>query len=344
MSSEMLQSFIGAWLPRLEEEMRRALACDEPALAAFYGMQQYHMGWLNAALEPEQLPTGKRLRPMLCLLACSEVGGNPGNALPAAAAIELLHNFSLIHDDVEDGDETRRHRPTVWTVWGVPHAINAGDGMFSISFRTLQQLTRLGVSERIALAALEEFTTTCVELTEGQYLDMSFESRDDVTVAEYMRMIEGKTASLIGASVAIGARIGGADGEQAAALQRFGRAIGLTFQIRDDILGIWGDPNATGKAAGNDILRRKKSLPLLYALNHATAGNPLRDYFVREPTQRDLPVIMTLLEQTGARAYAEEELTAQHNIGVEALHAALGDRAEESAIHALAEGMLRRQT
>jgi geranylgeranyl diphosphate synthase type I len=343
MSSEMLPAFLGTWLPRLEEEMRAALACDEPALAAFYGMQQYHMGWLNARLAPEQLPAGKRLRPMLCLLSCSAVGGNPADALAAAAALELVHNFSLIHDDVEDGDETRRHRPTVWTIWGVPHAINAGDSMFAISYRTLQLLSRRGVDEGRVLAALQQFTATCIELTEGQYLDMSFETRTDVTVGEYMRMIQGKTASLIGASLAIGAQIGGANQEQAAALQRFGRAIGLTFQIRDDILGIWGDPAATGKAAGNDILRRKKSLPLLYALNHELVGEQLRGYFAEEPSTRDMPAIMTLLEQSGARTYAERELQLQHDGGLEALHRALGSAAEESMLFALADGMLRRE-
>jgi geranylgeranyl diphosphate synthase type I len=344
MSNQTLQAFIGVWLPKLEAEMRAALACPDDSFLPYYGMLQYHMGWVNTALEPEQLPAGKRLRPMLCLLACAEVGGDPVSALPAAAAIELLHNFSLIHDDVEDGDETRRHRPTVWAIWGVPQAINAGDGMFAIAYRTLQGLSRVGVEDRVTLSALNRFTTTCIELTEGQYLDMSFEQRARVTVAEYMRMINGKTAALIGASVAIGAAIGGASDEQAEALRRFGRAIGLTFQIRDDVLGIWGDPSATGKAAGNDILRRKKSLPLLYALNHELIGEQLQQYFLQDPTPRDLPAIMALLDQAGARPYAEAELLRLHREGMDALESALGAAARESALYGLAEGMLNRQT
>ncbi|MCB0046783.1 MAG: polyprenyl synthetase family protein [Caldilineaceae bacterium] len=343
MTKETLQAFIGTWLPRLEEEMRRTLDCSEPALEPFYGMMGYHLGWRNAALEPERLPAGKRLRPMLCLLACAEAGGDPFDALPAAAAIELLHNFSLIHDDVEDGDETRRHRATVWAVWGVPQAINAGDGMFALSFRVLQRLRGIGVDERVVLDVLAHFTTTCLELTEGQYLDMRFEARDDVTVEEYLRMISGKTAALIGAALAIGARIGGASLEQVEDLRQFGRSIGLTFQIQDDILGIWGDPAMTGKAAGNDILRRKKSLPLLYALNHPHAGPHLHEFFVEPPSPQDVPDVMALLDEAGARAYAEGELLRLHEEGVIALARGLGDNARQSALYGLAEGMLQRE-
>lgn len=344
MSSFSLQNFIGTWLPRLEDEMRDALSGDDPRLATYYGMIHYHMGWVDAELNPDVLPAGKRLRPMLCLLACHELSGDPSQALPAAAAIEILHNFSLVHDDIEDGDETRRHRATMWTIWGVPQAINAGDGMFALAFGAMQKLARRGVALDKTLDALALFTQTCVDLTEGQYLDISFEQRRDINVELYRRMIQGKTAALIGASVAIGALIGGASQAQAEALWRFGQQMGLAFQIQDDILGVWGDPSVTGKAAGNDILKRKKSLPLLYVQEHDGAGPAWNRLMAEELTSMQLPAAMELLEQTGARRFTEEVMVEHHQAALAALDDALGaEAATASALRALAESLLHRR-
>lgn len=343
-SSSELQSFIGHWLPRLEEEMQAAVTGEEPALDAYYGMLRYHLGWADADFQPQRLPAGKRLRPILCLLACQEAGGDPVQALPAAAALELLHNFSLIHDDVEDGDEVRRHRPTVWKLWGVPQAINAGDALFSISFATMQRVARRGVEPRRVLAALETFTDMCIALTQGQHLDISFEQRSAVSVSEYLRMIQGKTAALIGAAAAIGGQLAGAADPTVDALRRFGRALGLAFQIQDDILGIWGDPAQTGKAAGNDILRRKKSLPLLYALQDAATGPRLAELFACEPVPESLPAALALLEQAGARSFAEEQRAAHHEAALSALADIFGPAAETSGLWALAASLLHRRT
>ena len=345
MANNELSSFLGRWLPRLEEEMRAVVGYQtEAAVAPHYGMIQYHMGWANEALQPHLYPGGKRIRPMLCLIACAELGGEPASALPAAAAIELLHNFSLIHDDIEDGDEMRRHRPTVWKLWGVPLAINAGDALFTLAFAAIQQVVRRGVPATTAMSALQLFTQTCLALTEGQYLDMSFEKRDDVTAAEYMRMIQGKTAALIGASTAIGALLGGATADQAQHLQAFGQAAGLAFQIQDDILGIWGDPAVTGKAAGNDILRRKKSLPMLYTLTHDHVGEQF-ETLLDDPTftAEQLPQALHLLDQAGARAYAEAAVRAEHERSRLALRQALGAEVAESMLWGLAESLLNRQ-
>lgn len=344
MSNGELSRFIGTWLPQIEREMRAVLSAGDNLVAPHYGMMRYHLGWADEQFNDKTYPTGKRLRPILCLLACAEVGGDPVNALPAAAAIELLHNFSLIHDDIEDGDEMRRHRPTVWKVWGVPQAINAGDGMFTLAFAAIQRLARRGVEPKTTLAALERFTQTCLTLTEGQHLDLRFEQEAVVSVDEYMRMIQGKTSALIGACAAIGALIGGADERTQTDLLQFGQAVGLAFQIQDDILGIWGDPAETGKAAGNDILRRKKSLPVLHALNHAEVGPSMQAAYAMPIDPEQLPALMTLLEKAEARQFAERQMSNQHALALTALNSALGERSGNSPLRALAEGLLYRRS
>ncbi len=341
----MFSTFSAEWLPSIEAEMRAVLASEEQAVAAHYGMMHYHMGWVNAHFEPETLPAGKRLRPLLCLMACVELGGDARQAVPAAAAVEILHNFSLVHDDIEDGDETRRHRPTVWKLWGVPQAINAGDAMFALAFASVERLADRGVPAATTLTALRIFTEMCVALTEGQHLDMSFETRTAVTVDEYLRMIQGKTAALIGASVAMGGLVGGADSGSDEALRRFGQSIGLAFQIQDDMLGIWGDPSVTGKAAGNDILRRKKSLPLLHALNDASTGADLAELLARPDLgAADLPAALALLDAAGSRAYATSLMESYYAAGLSSLQVALGDRAEQSLLWSTAQWLIQRET
>lgn len=336
--------FAQQWLPALEAEMRTILTGRDMAVAQHYQMMHYHMGWADESLRPGLFHTGKRIRPLLCLMACEAVGGNPATALPAAAAVEILHNFSLIHDDIEDGDRTRRHRPTLWTLWGVPQAINAGDGMFALSFAALLGSQARGVADAALLAALTHFTNCCAALTEGQHLDMHFETRAQVSVAEYLRMIEGKTASLVATSLAMGALVSGANSQIGDALYRFGRHIGLAFQIRDDILGIWGDPTVTGKAAGNDILRRKKSLPLLYALEEERVGPALAERMSQPMEERDLPELLGLLAAADAHSFAEEEVGKHHRQGLAALGDALGNRALSSPLGALADQLLQRQS
>lgn len=331
------------WLPKIETEMQRIVEDQPPALTAHYGMMRYHLGWTDANFHPQSLAAGKRLRPLLCLLSCAAIGGDPAPALPAAAAIELLHNFSLIHDDIEDGDSMRRHRPTVWKIWGVPQAINAGDGMLALAFGAFARLLACHVQLATLVEVQQCFAQAVIRLIEGQHLDLSFEQRTTVTVEEYLCMIGGKTAALISASVEIGALLGGATPQQRQAFQQFGWHMGLAFQIQDDILGIWGDAGVTGKPVGNDLLRRKKSLPILHTLHDTHIGPDFAALLATgiEPVQ--LPKALAMLAQADAYGSAATQLHNHHRAGIAALGEALGSAASSSPLLALASRMLQRQ-
>jgi geranylgeranyl diphosphate synthase type I len=270
----------------------------------FIGMMRYQLGYVNADLEPSASGLGKRFRPVLCLLACEAVGTDWRDALPAAGSIELLHNFSLIHDDIEDQDPARRHRPTVWKVWGEPQAINAGDGMFALAALSMLDATRdAATARRIS----ERFYQVALSLTEGQYLDMSFETRHDVTPEEYVAMIERKTAALIDFSLWCGATVAGASEMTVEALSNFGRDLGKAFQIRDDIQGIWGSPSTTGKEAAKDLRNRKKTLPVLMAIERATKGQQrlLNDFF--QGSTRDVGPVIRVMEETAVERLAQQQ-------------------------------------
>jgi geranylgeranyl diphosphate synthase type I len=309
------------YLPLIEAEMRRVIGGVDGVYAGHYGMLRYHMGWVDPHMQPAVVNSGKRVRPVACLLACEAVGGAVEDALPLAAAVELLHNFSLIHDDVEDDSPTRRHRPTVWALWGVPQAINAGDAMFTLARLALHGLGSRPIPPALAMDACMIFDHACLRLTEGQYLDMSFEGRLDVTVDEYLTMIEGKTAALLSASLELGALVGGADQATRRHLAEFGRSLGLAFQMQDDILGIWGDEAVTGKSAASDILTRKKSLPVVYALENPRVGEELRARYAQAIEPADVPAVLDLLALAGAREYAEQAAQAAHQAALDELAA-----------------------
>jgi geranylgeranyl diphosphate synthase type I len=235
-----------------------------------YDVLRYHLGFLNERFEPERAAAGKRIRPRLCALAAEAVGGDPRDAVLPAAAIELLHNFTLIHDDIQDESPLRRHRSTVWDRWGTAQAINAGDAMFALAHLTLNRSVESGVTPELLVELSTLLHTTTLRIVEGQVLDLGFERRNDVTGTDYLTMIGGKTGALTRCACVIGARVGGADPKTAEALGEFGGLLGVGFQLRDDILGVWGDERATGKARADDIRRRKKSLPALLVRERAT--------------------------------------------------------------------------
>ncbi|MEU6037185.1 polyprenyl synthetase family protein [Actinomadura sp. NPDC047616] len=286
----------------------------------------YHFGWLDEHGRPVAGGgAGKALRPALALLSAEAVGGAAADGLPAALAVELTHNFSLLHDDVMDRDRTRRHRPTAWSVFGANPAILAGDALLACAFESLAGAPSAwppaghapaehGVAKRVpAEGVLAEGVRTLsravLDLVEGQCADVSFETRTDVDVPECLRMAEHKTGALLAASCALGAAYGGGTPPQIGGLRRFGARIGLAFQLVDDLLGIWGDPAVTGKPVHADLRRRKKSLPVVAALASGTAaGGELARLYLRDGPlpEGDAARAARLVEEAGGRAWARQ--------------------------------------
>jgi geranylgeranyl diphosphate synthase type I len=251
-------------LSNLELELQKQVArLDAPRTKSFHEMLTYHMGWTGEGAGPEA--TGKRIRPLMLLLCTASCGADWQSALPAAAAVELVHNFSLVHDDIQDDSDKRRGRPTTWVKWGQPMAINVGDALFVMSNQAIIDLKE-NYPAQVVVRAAEILHNTCLDLTRGQFLDMSYEKRLDLTVEDYWPMVSGKTAALLSACCHIGSLLGGADDARQDAYRSFGHYLGLAFQVQDDILGIWGDEAVTGKSAANDLIEGKKSFPVLAGL------------------------------------------------------------------------------
>jgi geranylgeranyl diphosphate synthase, type I len=288
-----------------EAEILRVVGERHGATSGVYEMIRYHLG-----LDGSEGPRGKRMRPLLGLLAYASISGEHTAALPGAAAVELGHNFSLVHDDIEDGDVERRHRPTLWAVQGVPQAINTGDLIFSLSRVALHRLSDLGFSDSKVLRLMRLYDETCVLLCEGQYIDIATSDRDaPMTVELYFDMIGRKTAALIAASIEAGALLATDDDEVIARYRRFGWSLGLAFQLNDDLLGIWGEEHKTGKVP-TDVARNKKTLPVLYALEHAAPADRERLVALRslaEPSDAEVTEVVTILERAGADAFTRSE-------------------------------------
>jgi len=329
------------YLPALEAAMRQAIPDTKPV--ALYGMLRYHLGWVDAAFRPVTEKAGKRLRPVFLLLACEAQGGDWQQALPAAVAIELLHNFTLIHDDIEDRDRTRRGRPTVWAVWGEPQAINAGDALFALAYRSLFNLQTTGIPPAVVLQAVNRYTDAILHLTEGQHLDLTFEAESEVDETTYLTMIRGKTAALLGLTCELGGILAGASVSRLEALQEFGVQLGLAFQMQDDWLGLWGNPEQTGKPVGSDLRNRKKTLPILHGITHSAAFRtlmtgevPVNDTLVAEG--------LALLEATGSQEYTRTQALAHHQAALAALARSEGTGEAQTALYTLTEQLVGRAT
>lgn len=271
----------------------------------------YHLGWCDADGRPARSSSGKAVRPALALLGAQAVGAPAEVALPGAVAVELVHNFSLVHDDLLDGDRERRHRPTVWAIWDAATAILAGDAMLALAHEVLLESPSPGAGPAAWMLA-----SATRELTRGQAYDLAFERRHDVTLAECFAMADAKTGSLLGASAGVGALLGSAPAPAVDALSTFGRQCGLAFQLVDDVLGIWGDPSVTGKPVHSDLRSRKKSFPVTWALEQAP------DELSPWLTGADSPELQTVadtLERLGAREWTLEEARRRMSAAEQAL-------------------------
>lgn len=289
----------------IEGELKRLLRKRRLPL---YEMMRYHLGWVDELGKPTS-SGGKYLRATLCLLASQAVGGEFEVALRFAAAIELVHNFSLIHDDIQDRDNERRHRPTVWKIWGEPQAINAGTAMRMLASIAITDLKTTRLPAERLIEAHKILDESCLRMIEGQYLDISFEENLEIQLTDYMDMVEKKTAALIEASLQLGA-ITVLSQDEAVPFKHFGRYLGMAFQIRDDMLGIWGEEGATGKPGGSDIRHKKKSFPIVYALERASGSirtDIISTFKKGILDDDDIKRLMSGLEKLGAYRFSQKK-------------------------------------
>jgi len=300
-----LSPFFPSYHDKVQTEVKEIIGNRSSVL---YSMLRYHMGWQDEHGHPCSEKSGKFIRPILCLLSCQAVGGNMSQILPAATALELIHEFSLIHDDIEDASHERHHRPTVWKLWGQPQAINAGDGMLALASLALLKLKENGIADEKIIGSNRMLAEACLQLCEGQYLDIAYENRHDVTIEDYLNMITKKTAILIATSISLGAYLGTEDEKLVNCLYQFGKELGMVYQIHDDMLDIWGIEEKTGKSIRSDISQRKKTLPVVYGLQNSKSEDKhkLEEIYSQEYVQgKDLSQVMKILEQLGARDYSQ---------------------------------------
>jgi len=287
----------------IESQLQSLIDSQEPP--ELRRMLRYHMGWTDR-VGVATSSTGKRLRPALCIMACESLGGSVEGAVPLAAAVELVHNFSLVHDDLQDKDRIRHGRDTVWAIWGEAQAINAGDALLAIAHRAVASAVDAGLPADRVLRATSLLAERTLEMVAGQVADIEFETRIDVDESEYLAMASGKTGALFDASLALGAIAADASPDLVEAMGRCGRALGIAFQAHDDVLGVWGDEERTGKAQASDIRRRKKSLPVVFAVAQADAERRSRlmeVYGETEPTDDEVAFVLQLMDDVGARSH-----------------------------------------
>ncbi len=334
-----LKSLIESMLSAIETELQRVVArLDESTNHPFHEMLTYHMGWSGDGSGSET--TGKRIRPLLVLLSCAACGEDWNRALPVAASFELIHNFSLAHDDIQDSSEMRRGRPTVWKRWGMAQAINVGDALFILAHLALLE-TGDTYPPEIVLHVAGLIDEACLALSNGQFLDISYEKRVDLSIEDYWRMVSGKTATLISACTQAGALLGGVDEPIRENYRNFGYYLGMAFQVQDDYLGIWGNSSSTGKSTKSDLVTGKITMPVLYGLSN---NGPFARRWAEGPIQaEEAGPLSEQLAREGAKLHTQEIADQMNDLALHSLRAAVPRGAAGDALFELANTLLNRQ-
>ncbi len=320
---ELIETY-GAWV---DHGMQKWFL-DHPRAVPAYPMAEYHLGWRDQALVPSKAAQGKMLRPVLSLLSYKIFREDLERIIPLAAAIEFYHNHTLVFDDMQDGDRFRRNRPTVWSLWGIGQGINVGLILGYLSEEFFLDLLNHDFPQEKLVSLTRAMIDTKLEVAEGQSLDLDFETKSSVNPSEYLNMIGKKTGALISLCTYGGSLLAQDNPVVAEKFKDFGRRLGIAMQIRDDLVGIWGGKEQSGKERAKDLRRRKKTFPIFNALQHLKGKDleRLQDYLrsSEEPKEETIAQIITSLEQSGIRAECEksanqlmdEVFATLHQIGI----------------------------
>lgn len=335
-----LEQYRRKLLPEIEEGLRKAIKLtDEEGQEELNKMLNHHMGWVDE--NSTRMITGKRIRPLLLLITTSSLGADWSTAMDAAVSIELIHNFSLIHDDIQDQSKLRRGRPTIWSIWGIPQAINTGDTLFALAQIKMLELAQY-IGAELVLMASKILLEASYRLTQGQYLDIAYEDRSGMRIDTYWRMIGYKTAELIAAATEIGSVCGKANSDERKFYREFGYNLGMAFQIKDDYLGIWGDRVSTGKSVRSDLMAGKKSLPIIYGIEEN--GNFAKKWNQGGIEKEDIPGLVKELENEGAKEFTQIQAQKYTNKAAEALEAVNPERDAGGTLRELATELLERDS
>jgi geranylgeranyl diphosphate synthase type I len=333
-----LGGLVDAWT---REAVARAVGT--PA-AAFGQILEYHLGWRSETLEPLAVPAspGKRVRAAITLLVCEAVCGSVEPARAAAVAVELVHNFSLVHDDIQDHSPVRRSRPTIWTLWGKAQGINAGDALFALAMAYLAENGTTRAAEMVSV-----LSRTCLRLVQGQYLDLDLQQgTTPLSTETYDAMVSGKTAALFEAAARLGAISGGASHEVEGHYAAFGHEVGIAFQEQDDLLGVWGDADQVGKAA-DDVAERKRGLPAALALTRPDAPTWLCGLYADSQAVLDANSVRRVvahLDAAGIRTEVEQQVARHYGQAMEALALAGGREPAAAHLRALCDALVDRRS
>jgi len=308
MAAQSFEALFGSIVADIDADMQAARAAQTPIAPILWEIIDYQFGWDLDDSDAARRVSGKKIRPLLMALVAQAIDGRYEHVLPAGTALEFIHNFTLIHDDVMDKSEERRHRPTVWTRWGAYQAINAGDGLYALGNLAVTRLEALGTPPARIVGVMRSLAQACLWTAEGQMLDMDFETRERVATADYITMVANKSATLIESAAYCGALLSTDDPAIVDAYARFGRSLGIAFQIRDDYLGVWGDESVTGKSATSDIHEKKKSYPVLVAFEQADASDRAalgRIYGQETLSGADVETVLAILARVDAAAQTD---------------------------------------